>query len=218
MKVGIDGVLLGIWACIDNTTQILDIGTGTGLIALMLAQRSTATIDAIDIDTNAAMQASVNITSSPWAQRIAVQEISLQDYAKSTSNRYDLIVSNPPYFVNSLKNPTADRSLARHTDSLTHEELIVHAMALLQPTGRICIILPVLEAVKCEVFAVSRGLYCNREVRVIPKPEGEVKRLMLEFGTQPCLKVISELTIETNERHCYSKEFSTLAKDFYLKL
>jgi len=218
MKVGIDGVLLGIWACIDNTTQILDIGTGTGLIALMLAQRSTATIDAIDIDTNAAMQASVNITSSPWAQRIAVQEISLQDYAKSTSNRYDLIVSNPPYFVNSLKNPTADRSLARHTDSLTHEELIVHAMALLQPTGRICMILPVIEAVKCEAFAIFRGLYCNREVRVIPKPEGEVKRIMLEFNTQPCLKTISELTIESNERHCYSEEFSALAKDFYLKL
>jgi len=218
MKVGIDGVLLGIWTNIENTSHILDIGTGTGLIALMLAQRSTATIDAIDIDTNATIQASVNITSSPWAQRVTVQEISLQDFAKSTSNRYDLIVSNPPYFVNSLKNPTTDRSLARHTDSLTHEELIVHAMALLQPTGRICIILPVLESVKCEVFAVSRGLYCNREVRVIPKPEGEVKRLMLEFGTQPCLKVISELTIETNERHCYSKEFSTLAKDFYLKL
>jgi len=218
MKVGIDGVLLGVWACIENATQILDIGTGTGLIALMLAQRSTATIDAIDIDKNAAMQASVNITSSPWAQRVTVQEISLQDYAESTSTRYDLIVSNPPYFVNSLKNPTADRSLARHTDSLTHEELIVHAMTLLQPIGRICMILPVIEAEKCEIFAVSRGLYCNREVRVIPKPEAEVKRLMLEFSTQPCLKVTSELTIETNERHCYSEEFSTMAKDFYLKL
>jgi len=218
MKVGIDGVLLGVWANVENTGRILDIGTGSGLIALMLAQRSTSDIDAIDIDANAVLQASVNITSSPWGHRVNVQEISLQDFAKTTTRKYDLIVSNPPYFINSFKSPTDNRTFARHTVSLSHEELILNAQNMLHPTGRICIILPVIEAEQCEVFATSHGLYCNREVRVIPKPNGEVKRLMMEFGSQPCLKEITELIIESDERHCYSEEFTALAKDFYLKL
>ena len=218
MKVGIDGVLLGIWSRIENTTRILDIGTGTGLIALMLAQRSTSIIDSIDINPYAFAQASENIRLSPWANRVKVQEISLQDFAVKTIHRYDLIISNPPYFINSVKAPDDDRTTARHTDSLTHEELILNSILLLKPLGRICIILPVKEAGQCKNYALSNGLFCNREVSVIPKPNADVKRILMEFGLQDCQNGISELVIESDIRHQYSAEFSLLAKDFYLKL
>ena len=218
MKVGMDGVLLGAWCNAEDTKNILDIGTGTGLIALMLAQRSTSLIDAIDIDANAVVQATENIKRSPWANRVIVEEISLQDLAISTAQRYDLIVSNPPYFINSLKAPTVDRTAARHADSLTHEELILNAKLLLNPTGRICIILPVNEAVLCRDFALSNGLYCTREVQVIPKPNAAPKRTLLEFCFKPLPKEESILVIESDVRHHYSEEFRLLAKEFYLRL
>jgi len=218
MKVGIDGVLLGVWTSVKNTNRILDIGTGTGLIALILAQRSDSFIDAIDIDKDSVLQASENVKNSPWDNRIKVQEISLQNFAVSTILRYDLIISNPPYFINSLKSPSEDRSNARHTNSLSHEELINNAKFLLAPLGKICIILPVSEALICKNFALNKGLFCTREVMVIPKPNAIPKRILMEFKLQSFQKEVSELVIESNERHHYSEEFTLLAKDFYLKL
>jgi tRNA1Val (adenine37-N6)-methyltransferase len=218
MKVGIDGVLLGSWCNVENNGHILDIGTGTGLIALMVAQRCDSLIDAIDINTNAILQATDNVAQSPWADRIKVKELSLQDFACTTSQRYDLIVSNPPYFINSLKAPSENRTTARHTDSLTHEELISYAIQLLKPEGSICIILPVTEALLCKEYALNSGLFCTREVKVIPKPSATPKRILMEFRLQYYEQEISELVIESNERHHYSKEFSLLAKEFYLKL
>jgi len=139
MKVGIDGVLLGIWTDVKNASRILDIGTGTGLIALILAQRNkNSTIEAVDIEADAVSQAVENVKNSPWAERIKVQQVSLQEFAGRKNDRFDLIVSNPPYFVNSTKTPLQNRTTARHTDSLTHEELIENAIRLLAPNGRIC--------------------------------------------------------------------------------
>lgn len=218
MKVGIDGVLLGVWCDIRDTNRILDIGTGTGLIALMMAQRCDALIDAIDIDADAVLQATENIKQSPWPERIKVEQIALQDYTSTTNNRYDLIVSNPPYFVNSLKAPAENRSVARHTDTLTHEDLILQSKELLNPTGRICIILPVNEAMLCKEFAISSGLFCTREVKVIPKPNAAPKRTLMEFSLQQGESEVTELVIEGEVRHHYSDEFNLLAKDFYLKL
>ena len=218
MKVGIDGVLLGAWAAVEDANSILDIGTGSGLIALMLAQRSDAQIVAIDIDADAILQTYQNINDSPWHNRIQSKEISLQQFSNEVDKTFDLIVSNPPYFVNSTNTPTLSRTTARHTNSLSHEELISNAKLLLKPTGRICLILPVDEGLKCVDFALSIGLYCTRQVTVYPKPEAVAKRLLLEFSLQSSPKIESELTIESNERHQYSAEFSELAKEFYLKL
>ena len=217
MKVGIDGVLLGVWTEIGTAKRILDVGTGTGLIALMLAQRSCSDIIAIDIDAPAVLQARENVRNSPWSERVEVCESSLQDFT-SSSRPFDLIVSNPPYFVNSMKSPSESRATARHADTLTHEELIENAINLLNPQGRLCIILPVNEGLQCVKFALSCGLCCSKQVMVYPKPDVAAKRLLLEFSMQKTDTVISELTIETGERHHYSPEFSELAKDFYLKL
>jgi len=218
MKVGIDGVLLGAWVDIGNADSILDIGTGTGLIALMLAQRSDAQIDAIDIDPDAVLQANENVQKSPWISRIAVQQIDLQNYILSTTKRYDVIVSNPPYFVNSTKAPVENRNTARHTDTLTHEELLDNALTLLKPTGRICVILPVNEGLSSVEYAISIGLHCTKQVVVFPKPGAVAKRLLLEFSPKFTACVNSEIVIESDVRHQYSPEFTTLAKDYYLKL
>lgn len=218
MKVGIDGFMLGVWAPIGEAKNILDVGTGTGLIALMLAQRSSAMITAIDIDQDAVFQARENTLNSPWKDRVAVQSSSLQEFTANESATFDLIVSNPPYFVNSLKNPDKNRATARHTDSLTHEELINGSLKLLSAGGRLCIILPVNEGMQCVDFAQSKGLFCSKLVKVFPKPGVVAKRLLLEFGFTKVDTVLSELVIETEERHQYSDQFSLLAKDFYLKL
>ena len=218
MKVGIDGVLLGAWTPIENARKILDIGTGTGLIALMLAQRSEAMITGIDIDQSAVLQANENVQTSPWSNRISIFEKSLQDFTLNSNERFDLIVSNPPYFVNSTKTPVENRTAARHTDLLTHEELIEHSLKLLSPVGRICLILPIIEGQKCIEFAETKHLFCTKQVTVYPKPNVEAKRLLLEFSLVKSAKSETKITIESETRHQYSTEFTELAKDFYLKL
>lgn len=218
MKVGIDGVLLGVWTPVENAKSILDVGTGTGLIGLMLAQRSTAKITGIDIDQNAVLQATENVQQSLWPDRITILEKSFQEFTNNSSEFFDLIVSNPPYFVNSLKTPIENRTTARHTDSLSHEELIENAMRLLNPEGRICIILPVTEGLQCIDYAETKGLYCSKKVTVFPKLNRTPKRLLLEFSLIKSPKIETALVIESEKRHHYSAEFTELAKDFYLKL
>ena len=135
MKVGTDGVLLGAWVNVENAQRILDVGTGTGLIALMCAQRSESVIDAVEVDRAASEQAAVNCSASPWKDRITVVHDSFQHFAESTAYRYDLIVSNPPFFKNSLKPKGLARSLARHDDRLSYESLLYYTVKILEPGG-----------------------------------------------------------------------------------
>lgn len=219
MKVGIDGVLLGAWTPVLNSEQnILDIGTGSGLIALMLAQRTEAHIDAIDIDAGAVKQAQINVDASKWSDRIEVYHQSLEVYASRNTRKYDLIVSNPPFFVSSLKAPDQARSVARHAGSLTHQQWLAYAVQMVKKIGRICFILPVVEGLKCMEHAHELGLFCYQSVYVHPKPGAAAKRLLLEFGFSEREIQISTLTVETENRHQYSNEFTALVKDFYLKL
>lgn len=218
MKVGIDGVLLGAWTDVSNAESILDVGTGSGLIALMLAQRSEATVTAIDIDADAVIQANENIENSVWKSKISATQITIQELAESTDTKFDLIVSNPPFFVNSLKAPEEKRNTARHTDTLTHEELIDNALKLISKKGRISIILPVEEGTKCIEYAFSRKLFCKRVVKVQPRPEKPTHRLLIELTPVECETQSSELCIENGERHSYTEEFSTLLRSYYLKL
>ena len=218
MKVGTDGVLLGIWADIKNAHSALDIGTGSGLIALMLAQRnSQLNIHAIDIDTDAINQTKENILRSPFSTQITCEQIPLDEFAKSTDVKYDLIVSNPPFFDKSLKSPDKQRTLARHTDSLLVEELIKKASKLLSNNGRLSIIYPYDYKENLILLAKENNLFISRITNVYPTPNSAPKRILMELVYNKTDLTEDNLIIE-KERHIYSDEFSALAKDFYLKL
>ena len=233
MKVGTDGVLLGAWAPILSSTQrLLDIGTGTGLIALMLAQRmlkennnSTFKIDAIDIDQSSIEQATENISNSPFARFITTHFTSLQDY--SPSEKYDAIVCNPPYFVASLKCPDANRTQARHTDTLSFNDLLQHSARLLNSEGTLSVILPVNEGNQLIQLASQYGFSLTKLVHIHPTPTSDPKRLLIrlqitdnksQIATPQSLNVSkSSLTLEL-ARHQYTDEYIALTRDFYLKM
>ena len=218
MKVGTDGVLLGAWAELENTLSILDIGTGSGLIALMLAQRSKAIITAIDIDKNAVIQAKINGENSQWTDRIQILETDLLAFSNTTNSKFDLIVSNPPFFKNSLETPEFARTIARHATTDFHNQIIISSLKLLTDNGKLCLILPINEGNECIAFALKKGLFCSKKVTVFPKPTNAAKRLLIEFSKQNADCIYSELVIESEVRHCYTKDFTALVKDFYLKL
>jgi len=215
MKVGTDGVLLGAWTDVENAARILDIGTGTGLLALMLAQRApNALIDAIEIEENAYIQATENVAESPWKDRINIIHRALQDF--EPAEKYDLIVSNPPYFLHSLKNPDTAKKTARHTDTLMPTELITYAKRLLHENGRLSVIYPTTEALLFIKEAEKKMLHCSRITKVFPNIGAKEKRLLMEFSVMPTECRNDEIYIENNVRHNYTEAYKVLTKDFYL--
>ena len=216
MKVGTDGVLLGAWAETENSQKILDIGTGTGLIAIMLAQRySLSQITAIEIDEAAAAQAKMNIARSPWTKRI---QVICNDFSLfQTDNKYHLIVSNPPYFVNALNCPDKQRNMARHTCELNYELLFRRSAHLLEDQGRICIIIPT-EAEKLVIdTAWKYKLYPSRRLHVFTKPGKPSRRVLIAFGHQEQKCMEETLCIEI-ERNQFTPEYIALTREFYLKM
>lgn len=219
MKVGTDGMLLGAWCDTDNCQRILDVGCGTGLISLMIAQRSPAHIDAIDIDSNACMQALENANRSPFAGQVDVFHSSLADYvAKSSFKSYDLIVSNPPFFNNSLKCPDKQRNTARHTDTLPLPALLSDCKDLLASNGRLCLILPSDQLNILEELAIKNHLYKSKQTDVYPTPTSSAKRILIEYAAEPVTTPVNNRLVIEKERHLYSEEFTELAKDYYLYL
>lgn len=216
-KVGTDAVLLGAWACIEpDCRRILDVGTGTGVIALQLAQRSSelglnCSIVAIDIDLPSVEEAGENFAASPWPDRLELRQ---QDFAKLDDGPFDLIVSNPPYFINSLKAPLQRRNTARHDDSLPQSLLASHSFSLLSERGVLAVVLPVQEG---ELFirqALENGLYLRRRLNVRTKPSAPVKRLLMEFKKEDGEILEENLTIQDFSE--YTPNYKTLTKSFYL--
>ncbi len=216
MKVGTDGVLLGAWTDTTGADQILDIGTGTGLVALMLAQRSRAHIDAVELDEDACIQARENVMRSPFSTRISVYQCSIQDYAATSSQRYDLIVSNPPFFDNAYKALHKARNLARHSDRLDKVDLLQSAQQLLSENGRLAVIYPTEEAQILHQKAEAFGFFCHRKLYVKPTLNSPIKRVIMELGKHQSEYQETSLTIEA-DRRIYTPEFIALIKDFYLK-
>ena len=214
MKVGTDGVLLGAWANVENAKHILDVGTGTGVIALQMAQRnSQAQIRAVEIDNTAAKRARANFDLSPWAERLTVEQTAVQKF--EPTEKFDLIVSNPPYFVDSLLPPDAKRSTARHTHDLTFEELDNAVCRLLDENGKFALILPVTEF---EKYLTLTQLHLVRRCDVSPIEGGAVKRIMGEFAKQRPTAIVHEnIAIERGKRGDYTDDYRALTKDFYLK-
>ena len=214
MKVGTDGVLLGAWADCSGAHRILDIGTGTGVIALQMAQRNaTAQISAVEIDETASRRARANFDMSPWAERLSVECVAVQQF--EPTEQFDLVISNPPYFVDSLLPPDERRSTARHTHDLTFEELDAAVCRLLDDEGKFAIILPETEFAK---YSTITQLYLVRRCNVHSVQGGAIKRIMGEFAKHRATVTTHEnIAIEVEKRGEFSEEYRTLTKDFYLK-
>ena len=218
MKVGTDGVLLGAWTSVPGPqSRILDVGTGTGLVALMLAQRTAfVAVDALEIDPSSARQALDNFQNSPWKERIRCIQSSFQDYSSQCKSRYDLLICNPPFFSASAKTPSRERNLARHDDSLSLEDLFGGCISLMKKTAIISLILPHEKEALAMELSTEHKLYCKRLTRVIPAPGKAAKRVLVEFSYIPGEHIEDELTIETEIRHIYSHSFKKLVDEFYL--
>lgn len=216
-KVGTDGVLLGAWVNVEKATQILDIGTGTGVIALMLAQRSNdkAQIDAIEIESEDATLAAENIRRSPWPEKIQVVNTSIQEFFPPV--KYDLIVSNPPYFINSWKPPDNKRSAARHTDELSYVELLQSVSQLLKDEGVFGIILPYLEGTMFIEMARSFKLFPRRQLIFRSRHNKPPERILVEFSRH-LVEPESEELILHSEGNDWSEAYKNLTRDFYLKI
>lgn len=219
MKVGTDGVLLGAWTSVESAADVLDVGTGTGLIALMIAQRNPlAEVIGVDVDASAVEQAKENIGNSPFADRISVELTDFRQFALQGTKRFDLIVSNPPFFSNSLLPPDTERANARHSVTLPLEDLLVSARNCLKSNGRLSLILPYDRHDELKRLSEKQAFFMKRKTIVFPLPDNEPKRIMAELSLRPVGgTAISSLIIEES-RHRYTKDFSDLVSDFYLHL
>jgi tRNA1Val (adenine37-N6)-methyltransferase len=214
MKVGTDGVLIGAWANVVGG-RALDIGTGTGVIALMLAQRSDAKITAIEIEGNAFLQASENVSTSKWSNRIEVINLSLQKYKPTM--KFDTIVGNPPFFNNSHKTPDSKRNFARHTDSLSFEDLLGFTTQNLSSIGKASFIIPFDSEKDFLEIAKNKNLSASRICRIKGNATSPVKRSLVELSFKNIQCLESTLVIEIS-RHVYTDDYIRLTKDFYLKM
>ncbi len=218
MKVGVDGVLLGAWADVSAAKRILDVGTGTGLIALMMAQKSPlAKIEAVEIDREAFREAQFNVVQSPWKDRVQLECVSFQDFAERTEQRYDVIISNPPFFANGVKAPVENRAQARHAESLPLEVLISGAANLLNENGKIALVLPIGSLQELEKLLEEQHLFLSRLCRVKSNPVKPVFRILVEIARSECVFQEEELMIEFEQHHNYTPQYRELTKDFYLK-
>jgi tRNA1Val (adenine37-N6)-methyltransferase len=224
MKIGTDGVLLGAWTpLINNPYNVLDIGAGTGILSLMLAQRSNAApnnvgiIDAIEIDEDAYEQCVENFEASPWGDKLFCFHAGLDEFVDEPEDEYDLIISNPPFYTDDYKSDNSSRDLARFEDALPFEELIEAAALLLSDNGIFSVIIPFKEEERFVSLCKELDLFPLKITRVKGTPTSEIKRSLLAFCRMEQTPLIDELVIEIS-RHNYTPEYIKLTKEFYLKM
>lgn len=222
MKIGTDGVLLGAWCSLkDNTNKILDIGSGTGVISLMLAQRfNNTTIDSVEIEKNAYEQSVENFERSVWADRLFCFHSTFQDFAKERKEdgeTYDLIISNPPFYTDNVKNNNRARNKARSTSFLSFVELISGVSKILSNQGEFTIIIPFKEEAKFIEISKQNNLFLNKICRVKGNNNSDIKRSLLTFSFYKKQLDENNLIIETS-RHLYTDEYINLTKNFYIKM
>ncbi len=220
MKVGTDGVLLGAWANTENAQNILDIGAGTGVIAVMLAQKTVNTegvkVHAVEIDDAAFEQSKENMLKSPFAARLTVFHDSIQSFSTKAAEKYDLIISNPPFFTGGTFSNNQEKNNVRHTVKLPHGDLLSATRSLLQKDGKFCVILPLIEGMRFEEIARSYGFYCTKKTEVRTLAHKGIERLLLQFEMTNKPTEKDELIIQNSDvRNDYTEGYKNLTKDFY---
>jgi ribosomal protein L11 methyltransferase (prmA) len=216
MKVGTDSVILGAWTPAYEPQRILDIGAGTGILSLMMAQRfPTASIHSIEIDPETAEECKQNITLSPWKERISVFQMDIRNF--SASNSYDLILSNPPFFSEDTHSPNQKRSLARASHSLPFAQLLNCVNKFLSPQGNFSVVIPYKEETSFLQEATYYSLYPLQKLYLKGTPSSPIKRSFLLLSHQQVTQILIKLLIVEKERHQYTEEYQELTKNFYLK-
>jgi tRNA1Val (adenine37-N6)-methyltransferase len=218
MRIGTDAILIGAWADPANVKSILEIGTGCGVISLMLSQRSTAWIDAIDSDEESIKQAGSNFQNSPWSKNLHAQCITLQNFASMNQKKYDMIITNPPFFIDSLQSPYPGKNRARHTSRLSRQELIAAVKHLLSSDGIFLIILPAEETGKLILLAETAGLYIRKQMKIKPKAGKPVNRILSGFGFHSDADPSLEELVIRNEDNSFTKEYVTFTEPYYFSL
>jgi tRNA1Val (adenine37-N6)-methyltransferase len=217
MKVGTDAVLLGIWTPLDGNEKVLDIGTGCGILPLLLAARcGDVTVDAVDIDPDSAEEARMNFERAPFSGRLRAFQADIRNAKALNRHHYDLIVSNPPFFLNDHRPVREDRKRARHTDSLSYEDLIKAAGYYLKPGGRFSVVLPYRQSRIFLELARVAGFFVQRQMLIFPKPCKEPNRVNLLLGKNPENKMETEKFIIRDEKGNFTSQYIDMVKNYYL--
>lgn len=218
MKVGTDAMLLGVWANVENVQTVLDIGTGCGIISLLIASRSNAEITAIDIDKDSVEEARENFQNSPFSEKMRAILADLNDFSKNSHLRYDLIVSNPPFFVNNLRPSDEKRKNARHTDTLSYEQLCAGASNLLKRKARFCVVLPYDVSLNFIKIAGVHGLFTKKQMLIFPREGMLPNRINIEFSKEPTTTIVTEKFAIRDSNDAFTAQYIELLSNYYLNL
>lgn len=215
MKIGTDAILLSRWVEVSSNDDVLDIGTGCGLIPLMLSQKGIRHADAVEIDRDSYEEASLNFRNSAWGEKLAVYHEDVKSFADKNIAKYDLIVSNPPFFFGDNVPQKTKKGLARHTNTLAYKDLLVSVKKMLKPDGRFALVLPAIESVAFLKIASELGFSLQKEMKIIPIEGKEPNRINMQLIANQC-KTISETFVLRYENHVFTREYKEFLKDFYL--
>ena len=216
MKIGTDAILLARWVEVSANDDVLDIGTGCGLIPLMLSQKGIKNADAVEIDTESYEEARQNFANSAWNTQLNAVNDDIRLYSKTCGKKYDLIISNPPFFFGDNIPQKAKKGLARHTNTLSYSDLLSAVKLLLKPNGRFALVLPAIEAVTFKKEAENQGFYLKKEMKIIPIEGKESNRINMQFVVNQVDDIITETFVLRNQDHSFTKEYKDFLKDFYL--
>lgn len=216
MKIGTDAILLARWVEVSENDDVLDIGTGCGLIPLMLAQKGIKSADAVEIDHDSYEEAMQNFINSAWKSQLFAINDDIKHYSRICEKKYDLIVSNPPFFFGDNIPEKAKKSLARHTNTLSYSDLLASVKRLIKPNGRFALVLPAIESKVFLKEAENQGLYLNKEMKIVPIEGKEPNRINMQLVVNQCDMVESETFVLRNQDHSFTKDYKEFLKDFYL--
>ena len=216
MKIGTDAILLGCWVEVDENDEVLDIGTGCGLLPLMLAQKGIKSADAVEIDRDSFEEAAQNFSNSAWKSRLFAINDDVKHYAEHCTKKYDLVVSNPPFFFGDNIPEKKKKGLARHTNTLSYNDLLVAVKKLLKPEGRFALVLPSRESFTFLKDAENQGFYLEKEMKIVPIEGKEPNRINMQLVVNQVDKVGSETFVLRHPDHSFTKEYKEFLKDYYL--
>jgi tRNA1Val (adenine37-N6)-methyltransferase len=218
MKVGTDAMILGVWANVEKVSYALDIGTGCGIISLLIASRSNAKITAIDIDNESINEANENFQNSPYSDRLQAVLADLNNFSINSNTKFDLIVSNPPFFVNDLRSMDEKRKMARHSDNLSYSQLCEGVNHLISSNGKFCIVLPYEESRQFVEIAKKNALFQSKQFVIFPREGMLPNRINFEFSKNQGEKIITEKFTIRNLNDTFTSQYIDLLKDYYLNL